>query len=112
MSGVAALDVERVDLSATEFALDAVGFEIARSSWRQEGYSKTVRLRRRDAAHADRRQRARAKLRVTYRAAPRRGLYFLAPDEHVQHRPRQVWTQCQDEDARHFSRATTSRTSR
>ena len=24
----------------------------------------------------------------------------MAPDEHVQDRPRQVWTQCQDEDAR------------
>ena len=43
-----------------------------------------------------------AQIRVTYRAVPRRGLYFLAPDEHVADRPRQVWTQCQDEDARHI----------
>ena len=43
-----------------------------------------------------------ASIRVTYRAVPRRGMYFLAPDEHVPDRPRQVWTQCQDEDARHI----------
>ncbi len=44
----------------------------------------------------------RGQLRVDYRAEPKRGLYFLAPDEHVKHRPLQAWTQCQDEDARHF----------
>lgn len=41
-------------------------------------------------------------LRVDYHATPKRGLYFLAPDEHVKDRPVQAWTQCQDEDARHF----------
>ncbi|HEU4535997.1 MAG TPA: M1 family metallopeptidase, partial [Polyangiaceae bacterium] len=40
---------------------------------------------------------------VRYRCVPRRGLYFLAPDELVPGRPRQVWTQCQDEDARHWA---------
>jgi aminopeptidase N len=44
---------------------------------------------------------ARAAVRVRYRATPRRGLYFLAPDEHVRDRPNQVWSQCQDEDGRH-----------
>jgi aminopeptidase N len=44
----------------------------------------------------------RGQLRIDYRAEPKRGLYFLAPDEHVKHRPVQAWTQCQDEDARHF----------
>src|SRR5690606_18481173 len=39
---------------------------------------------------------------VTYTAAPRLGLYFLAPDRQVKDRPRQVWSQCQDEDARHW----------
>ena len=39
---------------------------------------------------------------MAYAATPRRGLYFLEPDEHVPDRPRQVWTQCQEEDARHF----------
>ncbi|NVL67772.1 hypothetical protein, partial [Escherichia coli] len=38
---------------------------------------------------------------VGYQATPRKGLYFLEPDEHVPGRPRQAWTQCQEEDARH-----------
>src|SRR5690606_1548858 len=39
---------------------------------------------------------------IHYRAVPRRGLYFLAPDAKVTTRPVQVWSQCQDEDARHW----------
>src|SRR5690606_40319480 len=42
----------------------------------------------------------RGAVRVRWRTKPNRGMYFLAPDEHVTDRPRQVWTQCQDEDAR------------
>ncbi len=39
---------------------------------------------------------------VRYAASPKRGLYFLAPDEHVPDRPTEMWSQCQDEDARYF----------
>ena len=39
---------------------------------------------------------------VAYAATPRKGFYFLEPDEHVPARPRQAWTQCQEEDARHI----------
>jgi aminopeptidase N len=42
------------------------------------------------------------RLVVRYSTKPVRGMYFLSPDEHVRDRPRQVWTQCQDEDARHI----------
>ncbi len=31
---------------------------------------------------------------------PRRGLYFIQPDPHYPHKPRQVWTQGEDEDSR------------
>lgn len=44
----------------------------------------------------------RAELAVDYLAKPKRGLYFLAPDSTVKDRPEQVWSQCQDEDARHW----------
>ncbi len=37
---------------------------------------------------------------VTYEAAPRIGMYFIGPDEGYPEKPRQVWTQCQDEDTR------------
>jgi aminopeptidase N len=94
------LDVRRVDPSAEAIALDAVGFTIDRVSvdgheaeWRYDGQLLTVSLR---ADHQA------ARIDVDYRATPRRGLYFLEPDEHYPDRPRQVWSQCQEEDARHF----------
>jgi aminopeptidase N len=37
---------------------------------------------------------------VDYSATPRRGLYFIAPDDDHPTRPRQVWSQGQDEDNR------------
>ncbi|MHB8873967.1 MAG: M1 family aminopeptidase [Myxococcaceae bacterium] len=41
-----------------------------------------------------------AEVSVRYRCRPTRGLYFLAPDEAYPSRPRQVWTQGQDQDSR------------
>jgi aminopeptidase N len=104
VSGTATLDFERVDPDATELPLDAVGFEISRVELGEAGalrpagftYDGDV-LRVAIPAGV-----SRAKVAVRYRATPRRGLYFLAPDEHVQGRPKQVWSQCQDEDARHW----------
>ena len=98
--GEAALDVRRVDPAAEELALDAVGFEIndvrvdGRSvTWRYDGSTLHVPI-----------DPSREEIRVTvrYRAVPRRGLYFIQPDEHYPNKPRQVWTQCQEEDARHW----------
>lgn len=40
-------------------------------------------------------------VRVQYAAKPKRGLYFLKPDKKVKLAV-QVWSQCQDEDARHW----------
>jgi len=37
---------------------------------------------------------------VAYHGAPRRGIYFIGPDEAYPKKPLQVWTQGQDEDAR------------
>jgi aminopeptidase N len=39
---------------------------------------------------------------VSYRATPRLGMYFIAPDDGYPDKPLQVWTQCQDEDARYW----------
>jgi aminopeptidase N len=100
VSGSAVLDVERIDASATELTLDAVGFEIQAvelfgKKTRHVYDGASIRI----PVPASTRH---AKVRIVYRAVPKRGLYFLAPDEHVQNRPRQVWSQCQDEDARHW----------
>ncbi|MFO0756531.1 MAG: M1 family aminopeptidase [Byssovorax sp.] len=102
--GTASLSIERVDPEATEITLDAVGFSLDKVELAGDGAAKK-------AAHVYDgetlrvtipRETQAATLVVTYRATPRRGLYFLAPDEHVPARPQQVWTQCQDEDARHI----------
>ncbi len=96
----AALDVRRIDPVAGHLVLDAVGFEIesvtldARpATFEYDGRSLRVPI---DAASES------ARVVVAYRATPRRGLYFLEPDEHYPERPRQVWSQCQEEDARHW----------
>jgi aminopeptidase N len=39
---------------------------------------------------------------IRYRATPRRGLYFILPDEGYPNKHRQAWTQGQDEDARYW----------
>ncbi|MCB9758659.1 MAG: M1 family metallopeptidase [Alphaproteobacteria bacterium] len=41
-------------------------------------------------------------LTVRYGGAPRRGLYFIAPDAARPDRGHQVWSQCQDEDGHFF----------
>ena len=38
---------------------------------------------------------------IRYRCAPRRGLYFMGPDERPPRRPLQCWTQGQDDDSRY-----------
>jgi aminopeptidase N len=46
------------------------------------------------------RRGARARLRVEYSASPRRGLFFIAPDEFYPDKPWQVWSQGEAEDNR------------
>lgn len=96
----ATLDVRRIDAAADELLLDAVGFDLRDVTldgkpvtWRYDGRTLRVAI---DPDHQ------KGRVLVSYRATPRRGLYFLEPDEHYPNRPRQVWSQCQEEDARHW----------
>jgi len=98
--GSATLSVKRVDPVADTLVLDAVGFELASvhlgnapATHFYDGHQIHVSVPR-DETNFD--------VRVRYAATPRRGLYFLEPDEAYPARPRQVWSQCQEEDARHF----------
>jgi aminopeptidase N len=100
VSGVATLRFERVDPEADELVLDAVGFELgavsldgAPADHAYDGAAIRVRIPR---------GRAGGEVAVAYEATPRKGLYFLEPDEFYPDRPRQVWTQCQEEDGRHW----------
>jgi len=99
------IDLTRVDRTAKEVALDAVGFEIESV----ETGSESAGFRKAEHTYDGETLRvsmapsvSETSVRVTYGATPRRGMYFLAPDEHVRNRPSQVWTQCQDEDARYL----------
>jgi aminopeptidase N len=100
VSGKATVDVARIDPTATQIKFDAIGFELAGVTVDGESVSTKYDGRTIDvplAASADK-----AQIEIRYSATPRRGLYFLEPDEHYPDRPRQVWSQCQEEDARHF----------
>jgi aminopeptidase N len=97
---VATLSVRRVDPDAESITLDAIGFVIASAKidaadvpYSYDGRALTLSISRRVDA---------AKISVAYSATPRRGLYFIQPDEHYPARPTQVWSQCQEEDARYF----------
>ena len=104
VAGIAALDLVRTDNDAETLDLDAVGFEInsvtlivndeARDvKWNYDG----------DRLHvAVPRELTRFTIEVDYAVTPRRGLYFLEPDSVIKDRPRQVWSQCQDQDARYW----------
>ena len=96
--GIASIDIERIDATAKEVVLDAVGFELfavevdgAKAEHVYDGEKLRIAIPQ---------SLTKARLRIEYRAVPKRGLYFLEPDAHVLDRPRQVWSQCQDEDAR------------
>ncbi len=105
IAATARIDLARVDCAARELSLDAIGFEIESveigstasgfEAARHTYDGETLRVAIDEGC-------SETSVRVRYRATPRRGMYFLAPDEHVRGRPNQVWTQCQDEDARHI----------
>ena len=104
VAGKATLEFERQDPDHHELVLDAVGFELGKL--RLDTGKGFVAARYeydgdRISVHVPARAQ-RGRLEVHYRAVPRRGLYFLSPDSEVTDRPEQVWSQCQDEDARHW----------
>ncbi|MBX3225686.1 MAG: HEAT repeat domain-containing protein [Labilithrix sp.] len=97
--GAATLRLRRVDPEATAVELDAIGFDVTSvevdgkdAKYTYDGRLLGVSIPAVDAASVV----------VTYAATPRKGLYFLDADEHVPGRPKQAWTQLQEEDARHL----------
>ncbi len=94
------LTVRRIAADAEGIELDAVGFRL--TSVRVDGKAARHRYDGRLLFVAIPRAAEHAVIEIVYGATPRRGLYFLAPDEHMPDRPYQVWSQCQEEDARHF----------
>ncbi|MGC4094234.1 MAG: M1 family aminopeptidase [Polyangiaceae bacterium] len=103
VTGSARLTLTRVVEGAETIELDAIGFELshvrvigAKGARNVDYEYDGATLRVHGLVESE------LTLEVSYRAVPRRGLYFLAPDAKVKDRPVQVWSQCQDEDARHW----------
>jgi aminopeptidase N len=87
----ATLTIKRVDESATEIDLDAVGFTITKVS--VDGKNAEHRYDGKTLVISVGKNVQTATIAIAYTATPRRGLYFLEPDEHVPDRPKQVWSQ-------------------
>lgn len=109
VSGIAKLDFGRRSRSGTSLTLDAIGFAIEEVFVNAEGWAPSTRQEGEGYTYdgetisipIDATMDA-GQVTIRYRAAPKAGLYFLKPDEQVPQRPTQVWSQCQDEDARHW----------
>ncbi|HEY4245012.1 MAG TPA: M1 family metallopeptidase [Kofleriaceae bacterium] len=85
-----------VELDAVELAIDAVRVNGTPAPFRHDGRKLRVELPGALVAGAE------LALQIAYRGSPRRGLYFIAPDDGYPDKPVQVWTQGQDEDSRYW----------
>jgi aminopeptidase N len=93
---VIAREMRAVELDAVELVIDKVIANGSGVAFRHDGRKLYVELAKPLAAGTE------LVLAIDYRGAPRRGLYFIAPDEAYPHKPTQVWTQGQDEDSRYW----------
>jgi aminopeptidase N len=105
LRGTCATTVRAVQEAVSDLTLDAVDLQIAHV--RQTGGATLTydydgqRLR---VTFPEPLQRgATTTIEVDYGVTkPRLGLYFITPDAAYPHKPVQVWSQCQDEDARYW----------
>ena len=103
VAGVAALrgmilapGTKQIDLDAVELTIDKVTAGGKPAPFRHDGRKLRVELPTALATGAE------LTLEIDYKGAPRRGLYFVGPDEGYPEKPLQVWTQGQDEDSRYW----------
>jgi aminopeptidase N len=88
--------LREIAFDAVEMQIDGVTVAGAPSAFNYDGEVLRVKL----SAPRDRGREFRVAIR--YRARPRLGLYFIAPDEGYPEKPLQVWSQGQDEDSRYW----------
>jgi aminopeptidase N len=88
--------VRVVELDAVEMDISGVSVDGEAARFDYDG--------RRLAIHVpgERAEGASFEISVAYSCQPRRGLYFIRPDEGYPAKPEHVWTQGQDEDSRHY----------
>ncbi len=85
-----------IELDAVELAIDKVSVNGATARFRHDGKKLQIELGVAVAAGAT------LTLAIAYRGTPRRGIYFIAPDDAYPNKPTQIWTQGQDEDSRYW----------
>ena len=95
-SVVIAADTRAIELDAVELVIEHVTVGGTPAAFRHDGRRLRIELPGPAAAGSA------LEIVVTYRGTPRRGLYFIAPDEGYPDKPVQVWTQGQDEDSRYW----------
>ncbi len=93
---VAVREVHAITFDAVELDIDSVEVDHRRVEFDADGKQLHLHLKSPLPAGST------ATVTVTYRATPRRGLYFIHPDAAYPTRPTQAWTQGQDEDARYW----------
>jgi aminopeptidase N len=93
---VIAPDLTTIELDAVELEIDRVAVNNTAATFRHTGKKLRVELAEPAAAGSE------LTIAIAYRGSPRRGLYFIAPDEAYPHKPVQVWSQGQDEDSRYW----------
>src|SRR5262249_40596693 len=88
--------LDRLEFDAAELQIDSVrvGNEVA--PFDTADGKLTVRLPRALAAGNE------TEVPISYNGSPRRGLYFVGPDEGYPDKPQQAWTQGEDEDSRYW----------
>ncbi len=95
-AAVLAPDTRAVELDAVELVIRKVTVGGDATTFRHDDRKLRVELPKPFAIGAE------LVLEISYRGAPRRGLYFIGPDEGYPDKPVQVWTQGQDEDSRYW----------
>ena len=101
----ATLEITQRDPDARVLVLDGVGFDV-KSVRRVDQPGKSIEHRYDgDQFHITVGPLAsgeRASIEIEYSAEPKRGLYFIQPRDKRADLPYQVWSQCQDEDAKYW----------
>ena len=85
-----------VELDAVELTIESVTANGKKATFRHDGKKLRIEL------GSQLQPAEELVLAVEYRGAPRRGLYFTAPDDGYPDKPTQAWTQGQDEDSRYW----------
>ncbi len=89
-------DLRRISLDAVELDIAGVNANGEPVTFSHDGRKLSIDLGRELSAGDV------ATLDIEYSGQPRRGLYFVGPDDAYPDKPTQVWTQGQDEDSRYW----------